>query len=71
MHREESEQLTACADCGAEVSVGVDRAFAFGSSGVLCWDCAERRGGSYDGQREVWSVAPRTDDLAAEGFEEM
>ena len=47
-----------CADCGAEVIGAADRAFEFGTQGLLCWQCAERRGGRYDAQQERWSVAP-------------
>lgn len=63
MHRSETEELVPCSDCGAEVSIAGARAFTFGSAGVLCWDCAVRRGGSYDAQHERWSTAPRTGDL--------
>jgi hypothetical protein len=69
MHREEAERLSPCADCGAEIDPRVERAYAFGSAGVLCWECAVRRGGMYDGQRETWTTPPRVGDLGAEGFE--
>jgi hypothetical protein len=45
------------------IDPGADRGFLFGSDGVLCWGCAERRGGSYDARRERWSRPPRVDDL--------
>lgn len=69
MHREEGAELSVCADCGAEIAPGIDRAYTFGTAGVLCWECAVRRGGSYDGQHEVWSKPPRVDDLGGVGFE--
>jgi len=69
MHREEAERLSLCADCGAEIDAGVERAYAFGTAGVLCWECAVRRGGAYDGQREAWTRLPQVDDLQGEGFE--
>lgn len=47
-----------CADCGAQVVAVDDRAFEFGTQGLLCWPCAERRGGRYDAEQERWSVAP-------------
>jgi hypothetical protein len=62
MHRQERDQLSPCADCGGEVA-SLERAYAFGTRGVLCWDCAERRGGRWDGTRETWSVAPGIEDL--------
>jgi hypothetical protein len=69
MHREERDQLSGCADCGCEVA-SLERAYAFGSTGVLCWDCAERRGGSYDSARETWAVAPGLDGLDVGSFGE-
>jgi hypothetical protein len=69
VHREEAERLSPCADCGAEVEPGIERAYAFGTAGVLCWECAVRRGGAYDGQRDVWTKWPQVDDLGVEGFE--
>lgn len=69
MHREEGQQLTACVDCGCEVA-SLERAYAFGTRGVLCWDCAERRGGSYDGVREQWSVAPGLEGLDPRSFDD-
>ncbi len=69
MHREEARQLLLCTDCGCEVSA-LDRTYTFGLSGVLCWDCAEKRGGRYDGRREVWDVNPRTEDLDLTGFDD-
>jgi hypothetical protein len=57
------ETLVACADCGAEVLGAADRAFEFGAEQVLCWQCAERRGGRYDAHQERWSTAPDIADL--------
>lgn len=63
MRREESDQLVACPDCGADVSPATDRACAFGVSAVICGECSVRRGGSYDGDRESWTTPPRIEDL--------
>ena len=63
VHRSETEQYANCSDCGATIDPGADRGFLFGADGVLCWGCAERRGGSYDARRECWSRPPRIDDL--------
>lgn len=54
MHRSESEELSTCVVCGAEVSIARDRAFAAGSRTVLCYDCATRRGGIYDEAQDRW-----------------
>lgn len=58
MHRSEASELDTCADCGAEVHVARDRTFAAPGDRVLCFACAERRGGSYDELHDVWTQAP-------------
>lgn len=63
MHREEYEGQSACADCGAVISIATDRGFSFGAQGVLCWECAIRRGGSYDANEDRWTEPPDVADL--------
>jgi hypothetical protein len=63
MHREEDSQLGRCSDCGGALDPGRDRAYAYASNAFLCWDCAVRRGGSYDSGQERWATPPRTGDL--------
>ena len=46
MHRSETSELTTCADCGAEMTPGRERAYSFGEESALCWACAVRRGGT-------------------------
>jgi hypothetical protein len=58
----EEERTLACADCGAS-TFATDRAYEFGSEQLLCWQCAERRGGRYDAHQERWSRAPDVADL--------
>jgi hypothetical protein len=69
MHRQEANQLANCVDCGAEISAAMDRSYASGGIGVLCWECAVRRGGSYDAERDEWSVSPELWGLEPEDFE--
>jgi hypothetical protein len=64
MHRSEANTLLTCSDCGTEVRPGADRVFSFGERGVLCFDCALGRGGSYDETRDLWSTEPHLEDLA-------
>ena len=66
MHRSEQNELAICSDCGTELRVGTERGYGFGVRGVLCWDCALRRGGRYDEAHEQWVQGPRIDDLGAE-----
>jgi hypothetical protein len=63
MHREESDAMSVCADCGA--TVDPDRGRTYGGSGgvVLCLSCASDRGGSYDEGRDTWVEAPDVADL--------
>lgn len=58
MHEEESLSLDRCTECDAVVDRDVDRAFAFGEDGLLCWQCAERRGGVYDEPDDHWVTLP-------------
>jgi len=60
MHESELGALVDCIECGATISVGPDRGYVFGSDHVLCFACAERRGGRYDADRDDWSSPPDT-----------
>jgi hypothetical protein len=57
-HREELEDQVTCASCGAQISRASERGFAFGESSVLCFACAEQRGGRYDSDEDRWTRAP-------------
>ncbi len=63
MHRSEEGDLSSCADCGAPIDPARARGYAFGASGVLCFDCAVRRGGVYDGARDDWTTEPSVEGL--------
>ena len=69
MHREETELANSCIVCGAEVSEGVNREYSFGTSSVLCWDCAIARGGSFDDDENRWTRAPDLSGIDVEGYE--
>ena len=40
MHRSEGYDLVSCLQCGAEVSIGKDRAYAVSTDAALCMRCA-------------------------------
>jgi hypothetical protein len=63
MHRSEAELAARCFGCGAEVQGVSDRAFSFGTRGVLCFDCALARGGRYDEGRDGWVDEPNLDGI--------
>lgn len=63
MHRSETTEFVACAECGAEISPALERAYAFGEGAALCWACALRRGGTYDEAEDRWVEPPATADL--------
>lgn len=65
-HRDELEDEVCCSDCGATISRAGDRGFAFGESSVLCFACAERRGGRYDAGEDRWTRAPSIGGLPPE-----
>jgi hypothetical protein len=59
----EVEDRWNCSDCGVPVAPLGERLYAFGTDGLLCMECALRRGGAWDEGRERWTVPPRVDDL--------
>jgi hypothetical protein len=62
----DDDDLVECADCGAAIA-STDLSYAFGEDGVLCFECALRRGGHYDGPEDRWTVAPDIAGLPVEG----
>jgi DNA-directed RNA polymerase subunit RPC12/RpoP len=69
MHREEWEQGTLCAECGAEIDPSRDPVYTYaddsGSDYALCSVCASRRGGVYDLELERWAILPDLKGLFA------
>ncbi|MFO0564814.1 MAG: hypothetical protein U0263_04080 [Polyangiaceae bacterium] len=63
MHSSEWNELTPCADCGAEVAPGPDRAFLVNDEALLCFECATKRGGAWDAVHERWTKAPSLDGI--------
>lgn len=63
MHRSETRELASCESCGAEIAPASNRAYAVAPERFLCFQCAVRRGGSWDEQHDRWLVAPETGDL--------
>lgn len=64
MQGEELDNVGECADC--RVLLAYDRTphFDFGEAGVLCFECAMRRGGQYDGLKDTWTIPPDVTGLA-------
>ena len=65
MEEEEFEDLEVCADCGLSIA-GSTSSFVFSDLGVLCFACALRRGGRYDGENDAWIVPPDLSGLPQE-----
>ena len=63
MHRSEVHATGSCSVCGVEVKGNVDRGFSFGTRGLLCFECALARGGSFDERLDLWVDEPLVDDL--------
>jgi hypothetical protein len=55
-----------CVECGASLSVEIDRAFACGPDTFLCYACAERRGGIFDEDEDRWTLPPDVESLPDE-----
>jgi hypothetical protein len=65
MDRSEADEewLARCADCGSELMPESVETYHFGVSGELCSACAERRGGTFDADRDEWTSPPDLSDL--------
>ncbi len=66
MPEDEADQWVPCTACGATIQPAADRGFMFGEHGALCWECAIRRGGTYDSQEDRWTTPPHVADLPDE-----
>jgi hypothetical protein len=67
MHRSEAYDQVRCLQCGADISLTRDRAYAVGEDDALCQGCAMTRGGTYDERQDRWLAAPRLDGLPLRG----
>jgi hypothetical protein len=56
-----------CGLCGASTS-GTQSAFAFGTAGVLCYECSIARGGRFDAGRDCWDPPPDIAGLPDEAY---
>ncbi len=63
MHRSEATDLTRCVSCGAEIYLGVDRAFVITPDSALCFECAIARGAAYDELHDRWLEGPDITDV--------
>ncbi|HVP27596.1 MAG TPA: hypothetical protein VMW35_00370 [Myxococcota bacterium] len=66
MHRSEVRESVCCAACGASIFIGEAREYAYGADSALCFDCAKRRGGTWDEHLGRWAVPPEVSDLRDE-----
>lgn len=66
MNSEERSGIVDCIECGTSVDTAFDRPFAITDEIVLCFSCANRRGGAYDSDKEKWTVAPRLEEIPEE-----
>jgi hypothetical protein len=65
MEREETEQ-SVCIDCGAIVYIEDEHCYLVSDDDALCFDCALRRGGQYDGVADEWVFGPDVSGLKSE-----
>lgn len=65
---EDRDIPSSCAVCGRAVASDAERSFGFGAGNVLCWDCAEARGGRYDALRDTWETPPDLSGLPDEAY---
>jgi hypothetical protein len=66
MHRSEGYDRVRCLQCGAEISIAKDRAYAVSEEAALCMKCALERGGQYDEPHDDWTTPPHLDGLPVE-----
>ncbi len=64
MHRSEAAQFAACIECGAELWPERDRSYLITADDVLCYACAQHRGGAYDEIHDRWTQAPNLRGLS-------
>jgi hypothetical protein len=64
---DERELSDVCGLCGASVNPE-NESFAFGTAGVLCFECSIARGGRFDAGRETWDPPPDVADLPDEAY---
>jgi hypothetical protein len=64
MRFDEVSRSRACSDCGVIVAEALSPSYAGSEGLVLCWACAVRRGGRYDGELEDWASKPETVGLS-------
>lgn len=64
--REGDESPAVCTDCNGDL--GLDPSLRYdGGNGVrLCWECALRRGGTFDAKQDRWVALPDISDLPDE-----
>ena len=67
MHRSEGYDQVRCLQCGAEISIARDRAYAVGEEDALFQGCAVNRGGAYDELHDKWVAPPELDGLPLRG----
>lgn len=63
MYREASDKMVECVDCGVALDVDLERGYRGLGEWALCWDCALRRGATFDEQEDRWTVAPDVSGL--------
>lgn len=57
------DETAVCVDCGEGLWPDIDRSFPCGNDLYLCYECAERRGGSYDAKQDRWTTPPDVSGL--------
>jgi hypothetical protein len=62
MHPDDPNDFVDCLDCGATIVPSLDRAFALSNEAFLCFECAARRGGAYDVEKDRWTTPPNVSD---------
>ncbi len=63
---DERDEHEVCIECGAEIEPDIDRSFACAPDELLCFACAERRGGVYDERQDRWVLPPDVTGLPDE-----
>ncbi len=51
------DEKAICADCGIVFAPRLYGAYYFDRQ-LICFDCALRRGGKFDAERETWTIVP-------------
>lgn len=59
-------EMAICCECAAPIDAATSRAYVCSPETLLCFTCAERRGGVYEAVQDRWVIPPDVSGLPDE-----